>query len=122
MRTMKTQGGDPPSPGHSRTRRAFWAQQTEGQKSLELEWGDIREPADGANLILGWTPSLDGSVELALAKPIATWKYKGQPRLAWSRPVEFDSDDIPHFLVADEDVDVEPKYDLGELGPESAGQ
>lgn len=121
MRTMKAQDGGPPSPGHSLARRAYWAQDAR-QRSLGLDWGGIQEPGDGANLVLGWTPGVDGGVELALAKPIATWKYKGQPKLAWSQPVEFDTDDVPHFIVAEEDVEVEPKFDLGELGPDGVAQ
>jgi hypothetical protein len=117
MRAMKSHEGGPPPPGHSRTRRAFWSQQP-WQGTLALSWDGIREPTAGANLILGWMRAADGGVDLALAKPIATWKYKGQPRLAWSRPVEFDDEDVPRFVVADETVDVEPRFELDELSPE----
>jgi hypothetical protein len=83
---------------------------------LALDWGGIPEPVDGANLILGWDLDADRGVALSLAKPVATWRYRGQPRLAWSQPVEFDLDDVPHFVVGDEDVDIAPKFDLDELG------
>jgi hypothetical protein len=111
MRTMKAQDGGPPSPGHSFARRAYWMQ----QGSLGLDWGGIQEPRSGANLILDWSSGLDHAVQLCLSKPVSTWKYKGQPKLAWSLPVEFGMDDVPHFAPSEESVDVEPKFDLDEF-------
>jgi hypothetical protein len=111
MRTMKAQAGGPPSPGHSRTRRAYWMQ----QGTLALDWDGTREPVTGANLLLDWSLGSAREVFLSLSKPVSVWKYRGQPRVAWRRPVEFDDANVPHFVVSDESVDVEPKFDLTEF-------
>jgi hypothetical protein len=118
MRTMKAQDGGPPSPGHSRNRNAYWTQ----QGSLGLDWAGIKEPEFGANLILDWATDADRTLQLCLSKPIGIWKYRSQPKLAWSLPVEFDADDVPGFVISEESVEVEPKFDLDELGADGAEQ
>jgi len=111
VRALKSQGGGPPHPGGSGARRSFWGQQ------MALPF-DGNEGAVGANLILDWDAGLDREILLGLSKPIGIWKYRGIPKLEWRRPVEVGEDTELRFTPGEEDVDVEPRFDLTELEEE----
>lgn len=115
LRALKTQVGDPPHPGGNRARRNYWTQSQ--QLVLPLD-GNGARPQIGANLILDWTVDDARQVEVALSKPVGVWKYQGAPRLEWRRIVVFDQGSELKFEPREEDVQVEPKFDLTELGDE----
>jgi hypothetical protein len=113
VRVLKRLSDGPPHPGVSGARRDFY-----GQQYLPLSWGDLTTPASGANLIVDWNADAAHHVTLALSKPIGTWKYQGQPKLAWRCWVPFDDNGQPGFMPADGPSGIEPDLDLGELEDE----
>ncbi len=111
FRTLKAQAGEPPHPGHSDARRGFWSQQL----SLGLVLNGVEFPAGGANLILDWTVGPKREIRLALSKPKGIWVYHGSPKLEWRRSVIVQEGQPLRFEPAEEDVLVEPRFDLTEL-------
>ena len=75
FRALKSQQGDPPHPGWSRSRKQFWSQ----QGTLPLVVNGVVMP-QGANLILDWHVSQAREVLVALSKPVGVWKYRGAPK------------------------------------------
>lgn len=116
MRALKSQGDAPPNPGPSRARRSYWTQQ------LTLPF-DVHEAgsASGANLVVDWALGEKREMLLALSKPIGLWKYRGAPKLEWRLPVVFVDDKELSFQPGDEDVAVEPVFDLTELDEDDIG-
>jgi len=112
LRTLKTQGSDPPHPGGNYARRQFWTQGR--QMRLPLSYQGVLFP-EGANYILDWTVDRERVIALALSKPIGIWKYRSTPRLEWRRPVRITDGEDLKFVPADEDLSVEPAFDAGEF-------
>ncbi len=116
MRALKSQEGAPPPPGASRARRSYWMQQ------LVLPFGENDDgPATGANLVVDWALGGGREILLTLSKPVGVWKYRGAPKLEWRLPVVFVDDAELSFQPSDEDVAVEPAFDLAELDEEDSG-
>jgi hypothetical protein len=112
-RLLKAQGGDPPAPGRNLARRRYWSQYQ--QLSMPLSPMDSGiDPLVGANLIIDWDVSADRRVLLALSKPAGIWKYQGNPDLEWRHPIVVEGNEMA-FEGQDDGVDVEPRYELGEL-------
>lgn len=107
VRVCKAVGDGPQNPGPNRSRREFFQ-----QLGLSLFGGQA-----GANLILYWRVRGD-DLDLGLCKPKGLWRFKGQPRLEWRRPVHFDPLEGLTFPSADEDVDVFrlDETETGEVG------
>lgn len=116
MRALKAQGDAPPHPGASRARRNYWMQQL----TLPFDGNDAG-PAAGANLVVDWALGGEREILLALSKPIGVWKYRGAPKLEWRLPVVYVDDTELGFQPTDEDVAVEPVFDLTELEEEDSG-
>ncbi len=116
MRALKSQGGAPPHPGASWARRNYWMQQL----TLQFD-GDHSGPSAGANLVVDWALGEEREVLLALSKPIGLWKYRGAPKVEWRRPVVFGSGAELSFQPSDEDVAIEPVFDLAELEEDDRG-
>jgi hypothetical protein len=112
-RLLKSQGGGPPAPGRNVARRRYWSQYR--QLGLPLETNEPIDPSAGANLIFDWDVTEDREVLLALSKPVGLWKYRGEPELEWRLPIMIADTGLSFEGRDDEDVSVEPKYDLGEL-------
>lgn len=113
VRALRTLDENPPNPGRNGARRQFYNQ--EHQPPLPFE--DPIESTIGANLILDWTTGPKRSILMALSKPNGFWKYKGQPKIEWRKPIEFDDDNTPRFVGSTEDgINLPPKYDEDELG------
>lgn len=119
VRALKTQGSTTPHPGRNAARINFWTQAVT-QLRLPLRFGN-REMPQSANLIVDWSIGHDNDILLALAKPVGTWRYRGNPKLAWRKPVVFDASDEPSFVPASEDVEVLVEYDQDELKGEREG-
>lgn len=117
VRTLKSQGADPPHPGGSSARNAFWSQQ---QTRLPLKIGGVTFP-QGANLILDWSVNARREMMLALSKPLGSWNYRSIPNIEWRRHVLIGDGEDLRFDPADEDVDVRPRFDKEELDAEVNG-
>lgn len=116
MRALKSQEGAPPHPGTSWARRNYWMQQL----ILPFDGNDAGH-AMGANLVADWALGEEREILLALSKPVGVWKYRGAPKLEWRLPVVFVDDAELSFQPSDEDVAVEPAFDLAELDEEDSG-
>jgi hypothetical protein len=109
MRLLKSQGDGPPHPGSSRARRRFYRQQLR----LPMPWGDLNT-SEGANLIVDWEVGERREVLLALSKPVGVWDYQGTPSIEWRLPVVFGNDGEARFAAMDDDLELEPQYDIEE--------
>jgi hypothetical protein len=112
FRALKSQAGTAPNPGSSVARRYFWSQI---QLALPLQIDGVASPSDGANLILDWAIGAQRDVTLALSKPVGVWPYQGTPKLEWRRTVIVQDGAALRFDPAEEDVMVEPRFDLTEI-------
>jgi hypothetical protein len=117
MRTLKSQKAGPPSPGRNLARQDYWQQVSQDSLFSDTDF----DAGQAANLILDWTIGADRGVEVALSKPLGVWKYQGQPNIEWRRPVSFDASDNPVFRPAAQDVAVERRFDIDELGEDGTG-
>jgi Zn-dependent peptidase ImmA (M78 family)/DNA-binding XRE family transcriptional regulator len=63
-----------------------------------IPFDDLADVPIGANLILDWTIGSNRIVLMALSKPAGVWLYKGQPKIEWRKPIEFDDDNTPRFV------------------------
>jgi hypothetical protein len=113
VRTLKAQDAGPPHPGKSVLKRSFYSQSQ--QIALNLGGGTGEPPVQGANLILDWNTDDQRNLLVALSKPKGVWAYRGQPDLEWRRVVRFDPGGGPRFEPMEEDVIVEPIFDLSEV-------
>lgn len=113
VRALRTLDESPPNPGLSNARRQFYRQ----YHQYHLPLDGLTDTSIGANLILDWTTGDKRAVLLALSKPIGVWPYKGQPKIEWRKPIEFDDDNTPRFTGSTEDgIILPPKYDENETG------
>jgi hypothetical protein len=113
VRTLKSQGDDPPSPGTSHAKMGFWSQR---QTRLALVVDGVVFP-NGANLILDWSATVEREIRLALSKPYAPWNYRRMPRIQWRRRVLIVEGEELRFDSAEEDIDVQPRFDPDEIEP-----
>jgi hypothetical protein len=89
IRPFKSIDAQPPAPGASRRRRAYYEQVI--QKSLDF--GEMMYTSNGANLILDWmVDPQTRATEISLSKPTAYWRYRGTPKLEWRITVQFPDD------------------------------
>ena len=118
VRVLKAHHDSAPHPGPNRARQTFYTQSDERLRSEDLQLPlNLTDSASGlplTNLIVDWDVDEQRVITLALSKPIATWRYGERPRLEWRRFVE-DAGGLPRFDPAEEDVDVEPRFDAGDL-------
>ena len=99
MRVLKALNGEPPHPGPSRSRMAFYAQD---HRQLTIPGLDA-PAADRQNLILVWSAVGGGQdMQLVLCKPKGVWAYGQPPDLEWRRSVEFGPDGDPGFAAPDD--------------------
>jgi hypothetical protein len=122
VRVFKSQFDGPPNPGHSVARNRFWRQEGASvQLPLPgLTWGgDVPEPLT-THLILDW--DIDGAkrIVLALSKPHGSWKFTGQPKLVWRRPVIITEEELRFSPAVEDDVLVQPRFE--ELEADEPGQ
>lgn len=109
VRVCKAVPGGPQSPGRNFARRQFFQ-----QLSLPSFYGRVAP----ANLILYWRVR-EGALELGLCKPKGVWRFRGQPRLEWRCPVQYDPLAGLSFPVTPEDdLDVGFRFDEDDLGEE----
>jgi hypothetical protein len=115
IRALRTLDENPPNPGRNNARRQFYRQ----HHQYHIPFDDLPDVpiAIGANLILDWTIGSNRTVLMALSKPAGVWLYKGQPKIEWRKPIEFDDDNTPRFVGSPEsDINLPPKYDESEIG------
>jgi len=113
VRALRTLDDNPPNPGRNNARRQFYRQ----YHQYHLPLNGLTSPAIGANVILDWTTGDKRAILMALSKPIGAWPYKGQPKIEWRKPIEFDNDNTPRFVGSTDDgINLPPKYDEDELG------
>jgi hypothetical protein len=94
------------SPGKNIARIEFFKQEAAG-----------RLFADGVGLLLDWDLDLDREVVLHLSKPTDAWKFGEKPKLEWRHRIDIVDDNL-EFVPTDEDVHVEPMFDLDDLAEE----
>jgi hypothetical protein len=115
LRPLKAIEAGPPSPGANLARRQYFTQFYQ----LSLIDAGIFVP-QGANLLIDWDVGKNRQPILALSKPVGFWKYKGKPRLECKGIVFGSDDDFPTFIPpAEDDFDVNPRFDQDEFGMES---
>lgn len=108
LRVLKTQDGGPPHPGRNEARCDFWA-----QRQLQMYMaGKGIGPSDGFNFVVDWEVGDNQKILLALTKTIGEWSYKGQPKIRWRRHVVMQAGQGMIFVPAEEDITVEPMFDL----------
>jgi hypothetical protein len=112
VRVLKAYGAGPPNPGKSHARREFYQQFA----------FSLFSTLDSANLILYWMVRPKNQLLLGLCKPKGVWRFKGQPKLEWRRPLKYDPLEGLSFPPNQDDgIDVF-RIDREELGKEESGE
>jgi hypothetical protein len=111
VRVCKAIDGGPQSPGRSHAARDFFQQ---------LRLGIPLHSSKTTNLILYWRVRR-GDLDLGLCKPKGLWRFKGQPKLEWRRPVQYDPLAGLSFPGGNGDID-ELRFDDDEFGGEAQGE
>jgi len=122
VRVLKAIHGAPPAPGRNAARLEFYSQTDErlAHEDLQLPL-NLTDPPSGLNLatlIVDWDVDQQRRLSLALSKPVATWTYGEQPRFEWRRRLRIEHD-MPSFVPPEEDVEVQPLFDPGDLSAQS---
>ena len=101
FRALMSQMGNPPSPGHSGARQAFYS-----QGRLPLDYDGIVMPFS-ANLILHYMVNSAQDLILALCKPAGTWRFNEAAKIEWRRPIVVRAGQALRFEAAEEDIDID---------------
>jgi hypothetical protein len=109
IRPFKSIDAQPPAPGASLRRRAYYQQVVQGT----LDFGEPVYRSSGANLVLDWMVDPETrSTEIALSKPMDTWRYRGMPKLEWRITVQFPDGGGPGALTWEPGSDDDDTFDL----------
>ncbi len=109
-RVHKSQSGQPPHPGHSGARRAFYDQVR--QLTLAFDTDVVQT----VKLVLHYRVTPHQELILELFRPLRPWNYGDTEHIEWRRRIVIgaESDDSLRFEPTDDDIEVEGE-DLDEL-------
>ena len=98
-----SQNGQPPHPGHSGTRRAFYDQLS--QSSLPFDTRVVQT----VKLILHYRVTPHQELVLELCRPLRPWNYVDTAEIEWRRRIVIgsESDDSFRFQPTDGDIEIE---------------
>ena len=113
VRVLKRFGSGAPHPGSNQARKAFWSQMTPEPPLPLLVEGRLLRSA--VHLILDWDAGADQKVNLELVKPVGAWKYLERQRVEWAVGLVVGNDEKLSFVGAHEPLDIDSRYDAGEL-------